>query len=158
MLLPLLAALAVTTLRMVLHTVGSPVEGSAFMLIHSLALVTVVFFAGVQVLRSDRTASLPPLMRANFRSAAVYALATAVMLWAYYTWFDPQYFPHRIDQLVAMGVGEGQPETVIRPRMERFFTPFNYATITLAALLLCGAVLAGISAVFQHKVLRRVRR
>ncbi|MDX9749756.1 MAG: DUF4199 family protein [Flavobacteriales bacterium] len=158
MILPLLAAIAVIALRLVLHTIERPVEGTGFMLVHFLALVTVVFFAGARLLRQDRHTPIAMLLRTGFRSAAVYAVAMAVFLYAYFTWYDPSYFQQRIDHLVWRGVSEGQPEAIIRPRMEQFFTPFNYATITLATLLLSGGILTVIAAVFQHKVLRRLRR
>lgn len=158
MLLALLAAFAVISLRMVLHAIGHPVEGTAYMLVHFLAIVTVVFFAGFRVLQNDRQASIAVLLRTNFRSAAVYAVAMAFFLWLYFTFFEPDHFQQRVDHLVWRGVSEGQPEEIIRPRMEQFFTPFNYSTITLAALLISGAILTVVAAVFQHKVLRRVRR
>ena len=43
----------------------------------------------------------------------------------------------------------------IRPRMEKFFTPFNYASMTFFALLVVGGVQALVLGLLHHKVLRR---
>ena len=56
-----------------------------------------------------------------------------------------------------MAVAEGQPEEVVRQRLEAFFTPFNYASMTFFALLAAGAVNALLVSVLQHRFLRRLR-
>ena len=60
--------------------------------------------------------------------------------------------------MVAKGVAEGQPENVIRPRMERFFTSFNYTTITFFTMLIAGAFNALLLGALHHKMLRRFTR
>jgi hypothetical protein len=60
--------------------------------------------------------------------------------------------------MVDRGVAQGQPEEVIRPRMEQFFTPFNYASMTFFALLAVGGFNALVVGLLHHKVLRRFRR
>ena len=157
MLFAFLTAFAVIMLRLVLLTLGHPPHATGFMLVHLLAISTVIFISGYRTLQADRSASVPMLLRTNFRSAAVYALCMAIFLWCYFKWAEPHHFQQRIDALVWKGVAEGQPELVIRPRMEAFFTPFNYSTITLAGLLIAGAMLTLLAAVFQHKVLRRLK-
>ena len=51
-----------------------------------------------------------------------------------------------------------KPENVIRPRMERFFTPFNYTTITFFTVLIAGAFNALLLGALHHKMLRRFTR
>jgi uncharacterized membrane protein YuzA (DUF378 family) len=46
----------------------------------------------------------------------------------------------------------------MRPRLERFFTPFNYATISFVALFAAGALNALLIGLFHHKLLRGLRR
>ena len=152
-----LIALAAMALRAGLHLAGRPLEGTTFMLVHLLALVLVAYFATAGVLRDDRSTGFPSLMRGAFRSAAVYALLFSVFIWAFYRGLDPGYFPDRIDRMVEMAVAEGQPEEVVRERLEAFFTPFNYASMTFFALLAAGAVNALLVSVLQHRFLRRLR-
>ena len=157
MLLALLAAIAVFILRLVLFSMDRPPEGTDFMLVHFLAIVTVVFFAGQRALGRDRLVPFPDLMRDGFKSAALYALLSGVLLLAYYTYVQPEHFHVRVDEMVHRGMAEGQPENIIRPRLEKFFTPFNYASITFFALLAIGGMQALIIAIIHHKLLRRYR-
>jgi hypothetical protein len=157
MTLTLLTALAVFALRLALYYSGRPVEGTEFMLVHFLAVVTIVFFAGHRLLLGDRRSGFPDLLREGFRNAAVYALLMMLFLWLHYSQLEADLFTQKIDERVAMGVAEGQPEELIRERMERFFTPFNYATITFFALLITGAFQAFLIGLVHHKFLRRFR-
>ncbi|MBL7962231.1 MAG: hypothetical protein JNM31_00170 [Flavobacteriales bacterium] len=153
--LTLITAAAVIALRLGLTLAGRAPEGTDFMLVHFLALVTIVFFTGRAMLAEEVRTPFPDLLRDGFRNAALYALLMGLYLWIHYTRIEPGFFPDRIGSLVAKGVAEGQPETVIRPRIERFFTPFNYATITFFALLFAGAMNAFVIGLLHHKVLRR---
>lgn len=128
------------------------------MLVHFLAIVTIVFFVGQTTLTKDRDASFPDLMREGAKSAAVYALIYGIFLLAYYHWVEPNYFSEKVNALVARGVADGQPEAIIRPRMEKFFTSFNYASMTFFALLLVGGINALAVGLLHHKVLRRFTR
>ncbi|MBK9177663.1 MAG: hypothetical protein IPM46_15305 [Flavobacteriales bacterium] len=157
MVLALLTAFAVAALRYILFTIGSPVEGTDFMLVHFLAIVTVVYFTDMQVLRRDRDAGFPDLVREGFKSASVYALVMMAFLWFYYNRIENDAFELRIERMVAAGVLEGQPENIIRPRITKFFTPFNYASISFFALLATGAANALIIGAIHHKILRRFR-
>jgi hypothetical protein len=157
MTLTLLTALSVIALRLALYFSGRPVEGTEFMLVHFLAVVTIVFFAGHRLLLGDRRTGFPDLLREGFRNAAVYALLMMLFLWMHYSWLEADLFTQKIDERVAMGVAEGQPEELIRERMEQFFTPFNYATITFFALLITGAFQAFLIGLVHHKFLRRFR-
>jgi len=58
---------------------------------------------------------------------------------------------------VDRGIADGQPEEIIRPRLEKFFTPFNYASMTFFALLLVGGFNALAVGLLHHKVLRKYR-
>lgn len=153
--LTLVAVAAVMGLRLVLFKLGRPPEGTDFMLVHFLAIVTIVFFAGQALLREDKRTPFPDLLRDGFRNGAVYALLFGIFIFTYYKMIEPNYFAHRIDMLVAAGRAAGNPEEIIRPRMEKFFTPFNYASMTFFALLLVGAFNAMLLGLLHHKVLRR---
>lgn len=158
MMFTILSALAVMALRIGLYYAGHPLEGTSFMLVHLLALVTIVWFTGHRALTHDRETPFPALLRETFRNAALYALLIGLFLWAYFSWLESDHFAFRIDELVARGMAEGQPEAVIRPRMEAFFTPLNYATISFLALLAAGAFNTLFIGILQHKVLRRFMR
>ncbi|MEZ4739288.1 MAG: hypothetical protein R2818_07990 [Flavobacteriales bacterium] len=153
--LTLITAAAVMGVRLVLFNMGRPPEGTDFMLVHFLALVTIIFFTGQSMLRADKRTPFPDLLRDGFRNGAVYALLFGLFIFTYYKVIEPNYFAHRIDLLVAAGQAAGNPEEIIRPRMEKFFTPFNYASMTFFALLLVGAFNAMLLGLLHHKVLRR---
>jgi hypothetical protein len=158
MILAALTALAVIALRLILFYTGHPPEGTDFMLVHFLAVVTVVFFTDHRLLTTDQRTSFPDLMREGFKSAALYALIFGLFIWIYYRAIEPDHFAQRINIMVQEGLAAGQPESIIRPRLEQFFTPFNYTTITFFALLLTGAFNALAIGLLHHKVLRRLRR
>lgn len=155
MLFTLIAAIAIIALRLVLFNMGRPAEGTDFMLVHFLAIVTVVYFADARLLRAEPRSGFPDLLREGFRQAALYAVLMLGFLWFYYTQVEDSLFQERIDERVAMAIVEGQPEALVRERMERFFTPFNYATITFFALLAVGAVQTFVIGLLHHKVMRR---
>jgi hypothetical protein len=155
--LPLLGVLAVMALRLGLFYSGRPPEGTQFMLVHFLAIVTIVFFTGQRILGRDVRSSFPDLMREGFKSAAIYAVIYGLFLLAYYHWVEPMHFHQRVEDMVARGIADGQPEEVIRPRLEKFFTPFNYASMTFFALLLVGGFNALAVGLLHHKVLRKYR-
>ncbi|MEO8588260.1 MAG: DUF4199 domain-containing protein [Flavobacteriales bacterium] len=152
-----LTALAVMAFRLILFYAGHPPEGTDFMLVHFLAMVTVVFFTDHRLLTPDLRTPFPDLMREGFKSAALYALLYGVFIWVYYAFVQDAYFAQRVEAMVQSGLAEGQPENVIRPRLTKFFTPFNYASITFFTLLLVGAFDALLVGLLHHKVLRQFR-
>lgn len=149
---------AVIVVRLVLFQAGRPPEGTEFMLVHFLAIVTIVFFSGQRLLIAEPRTSFPDLMREGFKCAAVYALIYGIFLLAYYHWVEPTHFTDKVNFLVERGVSDGQPEAIIRPRLEKFFTSFNYASMTFFALLLVGGFNALAVGLLHHKVLRKLRR
>lgn len=155
--LTLITAGAVIGLRLLLFYLGRPPEGTDFMLVHFLAIITLVFFTGQRALSADARTPFPDIMRDGFRNAAVYALLFGVFIFVYYKVVEPTYFADKINVLVYTGVADGQPEDVIRPRIEKFFTPFNYASMTFFALLAFGAFNALAIGLIHHKLLRRLR-
>lgn len=157
MVLAAIIALAVIALRLVLFYTGRPPEGTEFMIVHFLAVATVVFFTNQRLLARDRYTPFPTLMRDGFKSAAVYALLCTFFIWVYFTYVEDTYFTQRVNEMVAKGIAEGQPENIIRPRMQQFFTPFNYSSITFFTLLITGAFNALLLGVLHHKLLRKMR-
>ena len=149
------ATLSIMALRLVLFSMGRPAEGTEFMLVHFLAIVTVIHVAVARLLRAEPHSGFPDLLREGFRQAALYAVLMLGFLWFHYTQVETGLFQERIDERVEMAVAEGQPEALVRERMERFFTPFNYATITFFALLAVGAVQTFIIGLLHHKLMRR---
>jgi len=157
MVLALLTTLAVIALRMILFVMDRPPEGTDFMLVHFMAIVTVVFFTGQAHLSRDIRTPFPDLLRDGFKHAAVYAVLYSAFILVYYNTVEADHFRLRVDRMVAQGMAEGQPEAVIRPRLTQFFTPFNYGTITFFALLIVGAFNAFVLGLLHHKVMRRLR-
>ena len=156
--LSLIGVGAVMALRLLLFQMGRPPVGTEFMLVHFLALATIVFFVGQAMLARDARSSFPHLVREGFKSAAVYALIYGIFILVYYRVVEPEHFAARVNAMVERGIEQGQPEAVIRPRMEQFFTPFNYASMTFFALLAVSGFNALTIGLLHHKVLRRFKR
>lgn len=157
MILALLTAAAVIALRLGLFYSGNPPEGTDFMLVHFLAIVTIVFFTGHAMLGQDARTRFPDLMRDGFRNAAVYAVLIALFLWIFYSWIDTEEFPRKLAERMALLEAEGMPHEKAQASLGAMFTPFNYASITFFALLAVGAFNALLVAILHHKVLRKLR-
>ena len=151
-------ALLAILLRWTLHSNGTITDGFGFAPFHLLLLLAAVFFAGWRAWRSEPALEVPGLFRAGFRAAAVYALISAVFSYVLYTVIDPLFFPIHINEMIDAAVAQGRSEAEAREKVEAFFSPFKYATITLAAFMVVGAVDAMVCALLHHKVLRKVTR
>ena len=151
-----LVALAAMALRAVLLGVGRAPDPPYFMPVHLLALVLIPFLAAQAQLREEPRSGVPQLFKAGFRPAALYTLLTAAFLLAYYTRMDVTSFPVHINALVDQAVAAGHDEADARSRFERFFTPFNYASLSFFLLLLLGAFNTLLTTLLVHKVLRRM--
>ncbi|MBK9273212.1 MAG: DUF4199 family protein [Flavobacteriales bacterium] len=151
-----LIALASMALRVVLLGVGRAPDPPFYMPVHLLALVLIPFLAARSMLRDEPRSGVPQLFRAGFRAAALYTLLIAAFLLAYYTWMDVTSFPVHINALVDQAIAAGHDEADARSRFERFFTPFNYASLSFFLLLLLGAFNTLLTTLLVHKVLRRM--
>lgn len=154
----ILTALVVIALRLILHAIDAPPAGTDFMLVHFLAIATIVFFTDLGLLRKERAAGYPALVREGFKGAAVYALIMLVFLWLYFTRIETGTFERRIEELVFRAVEEGAQEGEARRRFSGFFTPFNYASMSFFALLAISLFNALFLGAIHHKLLRRVMR
>jgi hypothetical protein len=151
-------ALVAVLIRWILHANGTITDGFTFAPIHLLFLLSAVFLAGWKALKSEPALEVPGLFRAGFRAAAVYALIAAVFAYVLYAMIDPLFFPIRINAMIDAAVAQGRSEAEAHEKVEAFFSPFKYATITLAAFMVIGAVDAMVCALLHHKVLRKVMR
>ncbi|MBL8009731.1 MAG: hypothetical protein JNJ64_03910 [Flavobacteriales bacterium] len=149
-------ALAAMALRVVLLGADRAPDPPYFMPVHLLALVIIPFLAAREQLHGEPRSGVPQLFRVGFRATALYTLVMAAFLLAFYTWMDVTSFPVHINALVDQAVAAGHPEAEARSRFERFFTPFNYASLSFFLLLLLGAFNALLTTLLVHKVLRRM--
>lgn len=156
--LALVLALIAAFLRWTLHTNGTLVNGNEFVPVHLFLLLVAVFVAGGKALRADPAQGVPGLWRAGFRAGAVYTLVMAVFVFALYTWIDPVFFALRLEELVDEAVRNGHTAEEARGKFAAFFSPFKYATITLAVFLVVSAIDALVCATLHHKLLRKVVR
>lgn len=156
--LALVLALIAAFLRWTLHTNDGLVNGNDFVPVHLFLLLVAVFVAGWQALRADAAIGIPGLWRSGFRAGAVYTIVVAVFVFALYTWIDPLFFPLRLEEMVDEAVRNGHPADEARQKFGAFFSPFKYATITLAAFLLISAIDALVCAALHHKLLRKIAR
>lgn len=128
------------------------------MLVHFLAIVTLVYFTGHRMLVRDRTTRFPDLMRNGFTNAAVYTLLMGIFLFVFYSKIDLEEFPRKIQERMLLVIEEGRTEAEARASLTAFFTPFNYASITFFSLLALSAFNALVLAAIHHKLLRRFIR
>ncbi len=152
----LILALAAMVLRAGLLLAGRAPDPPYFMPVHLLALVLIPFLAARAQLLREPQSGVPLLFRAGSRASALYAVLTAAFLLIYYRWMDVTSFPVHINALVEQAVAAGHAEADARARFERFFTPFNYASLSFFLLLLLGAFNTLLTALLVHKVLRRM--
>jgi hypothetical protein len=149
-------ALAAAFIRWTLHVNGTVTDGFNFAPIHLLFMLAAVFIAGWQLLKTDPAAEVPALFKTGFRAAMIYAVIAALFAYALYSWIDPTFFPIKMNALVDQAIKEGHTEAEAREKVGAFFSPFNYATITLAAFMIIGAIDAMVCALLHHKFLRKV--
>lgn len=149
-------ALAAMVLRVVLLGAGRAPDPPFFMPVHLLALVLIPFLAARSQLHREPRSGVPQLFRVGFRASALYILLIAAFLLAFYTWMDVTSFPVHINALVDQAMAAGHEEADARARFERFFTPFNYASLSFFLLLLLGAFNTLLTTLLAHKVLRRM--
>lgn len=128
------------------------------MLVHFLAMVTLIYFTGHRMLLRDPRTRFPDLMRNGFTNAAIYALIMGAFLYIFYTHIDLEEFPRKMEERVAAVVAAGKTEAEARESLSAMFSPFNYASITFFTLLVVGAFNALVIAAVHHKLLRRTIR
>ena len=155
---PLILALGACFIRWTLHANGTITDGFNFAPIHLLLLLAAVFMAGWQAMKADATVEVAGLFKAGFRAAMTYAVVAALFAYALYSWLDPTFFPIKVNALVDQAIKEGHTEAEAREKVGHFFSPFNYATITLAAFMVIGAIDSMVCALLHHKLLRKVTR
>lgn len=153
----ILIAFAAVVMRWTLHANGTITDGFNFAPIHLLFMLAAVFLAGWQAMKADAAVEVAGLFKAGFRAAMTYAVIAALFAYALYSWLDPTFFPIKVNAMVDQAIKEGRTEAEAREKVGAFFSPFNYATITLAAFMVIGAIDSMVSALLHHKLLRKVR-
>jgi hypothetical protein len=153
----IIAAVAIA-LRTVLYYAGVRVEAMEFVPVHLLAMVLIAYLSGFLLLRKDPSRGMAELIRAGLRDTAVYALLIAVFAYLFFTYINPDEFVQRNTMMIDEFVKQGHPEAEARAKVERYYSPFSYATITFFGLLLLGVMNTLIFGALHHKVLRRFKR
>ena len=154
----IILALGASFIRWTLHANGTLTNGGDFVPFHLLFVLVAVFIAGWRLVRTDPDCNVPRLFRAGFQAGAIYTLIISFFAYALYSWIDPTFFPIRVNEMVDQAMAAGRTEAEARERIEGFFSPFKYATITLFSFVVISAVDAFVCAVLHHKLLRPVRR
>ena len=152
----LFLAIAIS-LRIGLFYAGVALPGFTFGFVLLGFVVLLAFLSGFFELNEEPNAPMPALFRAGLRSTAVFALLYACFTYLFFHVINTQEFPTRIDAMVKEAVATGNPEALVRERLNAFFNPGKYAFMTFIGLLSMGALNALLFAIVHHKFLRRLR-
>lgn len=154
----LIIAAIVIAIRAGLHYAGIHVEALEFVPVHLLAVVLVAFLSGHFLLRKDASRGMPDLIRNGMRDTALYAVLIAAFIYIFFTYINVTEFPQRNAMMIDGLVKDGHTREEAKKRVEQFYSPGGYASITFFGLLLLGVLNALLFAALHHKVLRRFRR
>ena len=130
----------------------------SFLLISILAALQ----PSLKALQNNPKMKLPTFgddMTKAVKAGAVYAIATAILVFIYFKFIDPAYFAQHQQALIdaeMMKHPKTDPEDV-RKKVMSVFSLFNYLTITLAALLF-GALAYSALATLIKRILTRKRQ
>lgn len=111
-------------------------------------LVLVGIFIFLTITRYvDKNATFVDQFKAGARTALIGALSAGFFVYAYYAWFDPEFMPIRIQANVeAMHTAKAAGDTTLtaqniadsEEQMNKFFSPFSYATLTVSGTAFFG--------------------
>ena len=123
-------------------------------------LLLVAIFVFISITRyTEKGGSFPDDFKAGARTALVAGVSAGFFVYAYYTWFDPEFMPIRIHQNVeamkALNDPNIKPDDIVKAeeQMQQFFSPFFYSTLTLSGVSFFGMafalMVAGLKRVFK---------
>lgn len=97
--------------------------------------------------------------KAGARTGLVAAIVAGLGVFVYYSWFDPEFMPTRIqiniDAMKAMNDPNVKPEDITKAeeQMTEFFAPFSWTTLTVSGSAFFGMafslILSGLKRAFR---------
>lgn len=110
-------------------------------------LLLVGIFVFISITRyTEKGSSLPDDFKAGARTALVAAITGGFFVFAYYSWFDPEFMPVRIqiNMDAARALGEISEEDLQKAeeQMRQFYSPFAYSTLTVSGTAFFGMAFA----------------
>lgn len=121
-----------------------------------LLLFTGVFIFLSVVRHSDPSESFFDDFKTGARTALTAALTAGLGVYAYYSFFDPEFMPGRIQESIeaakASGLS-GEELAKAEEQMQKLFAPFTYSTLTVSATAFFGMafslIVSGLKRVFK---------
>jgi hypothetical protein len=144
--------------RIGLHAQQRAPEGLSFAFLHLFFLLVIAYFSGHVLLRKEPHAGVPGLLRNSLRDVVLYVSLYAIFIYAFNLTLGAPAFQGRLEELVQQGVASGRPEAHVREKLQSFFTPAGYASMTFFGLLALGVLYALLATGLHHKLLRRFRQ
>lgn len=94
--------------------------------------------------------------KAGARTALVAGITAGLFVFMYYTWFDPEYMPIRIQENLDLAIAAGEtPENLkkIEEGLDNFFSAFWFSTFTMSGTAILGMafsmIISGLKRVFN---------
>jgi hypothetical protein len=133
------------------------------MFMHMLFVVLAVLLSILFPNRDDSKLSTSPLftnIKNGLRGGVLYAVITAVFVFLFYKYIDPEFFYARRDAIMEVQSQAMDDPEMIAARVDKIktsFTLFNYTTVTLVGFtsmaLFTSIILGGIMHVMKKKML-----
>lgn len=105
-----------------------------------LALLGVAIFISIN-LYSENGTSFSDNFKAGARTSLIAGLIAGLLVFVYYTWFDPEYMPIRIQEQVELGRAAGESAENLKKgeeNMQNVFSPFWFSTFTISGVAFFG--------------------
>ena len=133
------------------YNIGGVDQGKYTIFLHLFLLMAAAYIA---VTSTNKESDWVDQIKAGMKAVSVYAILYCAFLYFHYKYIDTIYFEERISAIVE-GIPEDGKNKGIK-KLNSFFTPFNYATITLVSFMASGAVYSFLVTALDRKVLRRL--
>jgi len=135
------------------YGIGGVEQGMYVIFLH---LFLIMIAAYVAVTSTNKESDWVDQIKRGMKAVSTYAILYCIFLYFHYKYIDTIYFEERISAIAAGLPEEGKNKGM--KNLNSFFTPFNYATITLVSFMVSGAIYTFLITALDRKVLRNFKR
>lgn len=135
------------------YGIGGVDQGKYVILLHLFLILLGTF---VTVTTANKESDWVDQIKTGMKAVSTYAILYCIFLYFHYKYIDTIYFEERISAIATSLPEEGKNKG--EKNLNSFFTPFNYATITLVSFMVSGAIYTFLITALDRKVLRNIKR
>ncbi len=147
-------ALVAIAIRLIAHYAEFQMDPRGIVMLHLFLILLAIFLESSKQVKKTAY-DFVNLFKAGMRGGIVYAIITALFVYAYYGHVAPEIFETRNAALLESMKGPEAQEQ--RDLITEMFTPAKYAQGTFFGYFLMSVFYALLIAVIQRKVLRSIR-